>query len=253
MHLTEKQIERVIEIGQQAGAAILAIYDGPFNVTSKADESPLTDADRAAHRLIVDQLSALTPQWPVVSEESNDAEKALRLQADYYWLVDPLDGTREFVQRNGQFTVNIALIHQGQPLWGLVYVPVTGQTYWGGGAYGSQRQDAQGVQTLHTRPAQPGERLQVVGSRSHQNEETRQWLAALGEHDLVAMGSSLKLCLVAEGSAHLYPRLGPTCEWDTAAAQAVVEGAGGRVETLEGEPLRYSKESLLNPWFVVRA
>lgn len=186
-----------------------------------------------------------------MSEESSAAEQALRLTSSRYWLVDPLDGTKEFIRRNGEFTVNIALIRDGVTRFGVVHVPVSGVTYWGEGL-GAWRRDTTATLALHVRPAGAHQPLRVVGSRSHQNEETLAYLASVGPHELVAIGSSLKFCLLAEGHAQLYPRLGPTCEWDTAAAQAVLEGAGGRVETLDGEPLRYSKPAILNPWFVAR-
>ena len=252
MQLTDKLIMFAIRVAEEAGRAILGVYDGPINVTVKDDDSPLTQADQAAHGVICDALSQLTPQWPVVSEESDDAAKALRLTAECYWLVDPLDGTKEFIRRNGEFTVNLALIHHGRPVFGIVHVPVQRLTYWGGLGLGSWRRSDQGQQAIKVSPPLPGQVLKVVGSRSHLTAETQVYLAGLGEYELVSVGSSLKFCLLAEGRAHLYPRLGPTCEWDTAAAQAVVEGAGGHVETLEGEPLRYGKNEILNPWFVAR-
>ena len=253
MQLTDKLIDSVIKVAEEAGRAILGVYDGPIKVTVKDDESPLTQADQAAHRVIEQALEQLTPQWPVVSEESSPERKLLRTQSPCYWLVDPLDGTKEFIQRNGEFTVNIALIRDGAPVFGVVHVPVLGLTYWGGGALGAWRRSDRGVEAIQVRQPQPGEPLTVVGSRSHSNAQTEAYLATLGSYELISVGSSLKFCLLAEGRAHLYPRLAPTCEWDTAAAQAVLEGAGGRVETLEGTPLRYSKADILNPFFVARS
>ena len=253
MQLTDKLIESLLNLSEEAGRAILGVYDGPIKVTVKADDSPLTQADQAAHRLIEEALAQLTPQWPLVSEESNPEQQQLRTMTPCYWLVDPLDGTKEFIQRNGEFTVNLALIREGAPIFGVGHVPVQGLTYWGGATLGAWGGSDRGVQAIRGRAPIAGEPLQVVGSRSHSNEQTQAYLATLGAYQLIGVGSSLKFCLLAEGRAHLYPRLAPTCEWDTAAAQAILEGAGGRVETLEGTPLRYSKAEILNPSFVARS
>lgn len=253
IELTEKLENAVIKLAEAAGQAIMQIYDGPINVTVKNDDTPLTLADKAAHALIVDGLQHLTPQWPVVSEESDDKEKSRRLDAQCFWLVDPLDGTKEFIKRNGEFTVNIALIEKGKTRFGVVHVPATQVTYWGGKTHGAWRKNADGISAIHAMPPQANTPLAVVGSRSHLNMETDAYLATLGAYELVAVGSSLKFCLLAEGAAHLYPRLAPTCEWDTAAAQAVLEGAGGLVETLDGQPLRYGKPEILNPWFIAKS
>lgn len=253
MKLSDELIESVIRVAEEAGRAILGVYDGPIDVTVKADASPLTQADQLAHQLIESALEQLTPAWPVVSEESDEEHKARRLSASCYWLIDPLDGTKEFIRRNGEFTVNIALIEAGRTVFGVVYVPVSGVSYWGGLGLGAWRKEWEKVQTIRVKAAQADERLKVVGSRSHSNEQTEAYLAQLPEYELIGVGSSLKFCLIAEGRAHLYPRLGPTCEWDTAAAQAVLEGAGGRVETLAGTPLGYSKPDILNPSFVAKA
>ncbi|GAA4496311.1 3'(2'),5'-bisphosphate nucleotidase CysQ [Pseudaeromonas paramecii] len=252
MQLEKSLIESVIRLAEEAGRAILAVYDGPIDVTVKQDDSPLTQADKAAHRVIVDALAQLTPELPVLSEESDEAQKLARLGWSRYWLVDPLDGTKEFIRRNGEFTVNIALIEEGVSTFGVVHLPVQQLSYWGGQAYGAFKRSHAGETAIAVRHPQPAEVLKVIGSRSHLSVETQDYLAALGDHELLSVGSSLKFCRVAEGEAHLYPRLGPTCEWDTAAAQAVLEGAGGEVVTLEGEPLRYSKAELLNPWFIAR-
>ena len=253
VELTEKLQNAVIKLAEAAGEAIMDIYEGPINVTVKSDDSPLTLADKTAHGLIVEGLLRLTPQWPVVSEESDDAEKSRRLDAECFWLVDPLDGTKEFIKRNGEFTVNIALIERGKSLFGVVHVPVTQVTYWGGEQLGAWRKSQNGVNPIHVVAPETDHPLAVVGSRSHLNLETDAYLSKLGAYELVSVGSSLKFCLLAEGQAHLYPRLAPTCEWDTAAAQAVLEGAGGVVETLDGQPLRYGKQEILNPWFVARS
>jgi len=240
------------DIAVNAGRAILEIYGKEFEVTHKVDDSPLTQADLASHRLIRDALGRLTPDVPLLSEESADIDFGVRATWSEYWLVDPLDGTREFVKRNGEFTVNIALIRNHDPVLGVVHVPVTGVTYVGVVGTGATRQTGDGkTEAIHVRVpcADP---VRVVGSRSHANPRLQHYLQPLGAYELVSMGSSLKFCLLAEGKADLYPRLGPTSEWDTAAAHAVVLAAGGRIVTLENRPLQYNrKASLLNPEFLV--
>ena len=244
----------VTAIAAQAGRAILEVYGQDFEVQSKEDSSPLTQADLASHRIIRDRLAQLTPDVPLLSEESADIAFEERTQWSEYWLVDPLDGTKEFVNRNGEFTVNIALVRDHEPVLGVVHVPVTGVTYAGVVELGATRQGpGQAVEPIRVqRPCR--EPVRVVGSRSHANPKLEGYLAALGDYELVSMGSSLKFCLVAEGSADFYPRLGPTSEWDTAAAHAVVRAAGGRIVTLDGRPLQYNlKASYLNPEFLVIA
>lgn len=238
-------------IARSAGAAILEIYAGSFAVEHKADDSPLTAADMASHRVILSGLRQLTPDIPVVSEESKDIGWETRRGWERYWLVDPLDGTREFVKRNGEFTVNIALIENHMPVLGVVLIPVTGELYCGIAGEGAFVETAPGTlpQPIATRAA--ASIPIVAGSRSHGNERQTAMLAGLGYHRLVAVGSSIKFCMLARGDADLYLRLGPTSEWDTAAAQCVLEQAGGAVLDLKGESLRYNtKDSLLNPEFL---
>lgn len=244
----------IAELARRAGDRILEVYAHPFEVTRKADESPLTIADIRAHQVIVAGLAALTPQIPVLSEEASDIPFRVRKAWSRYWLVDPLDGTKEFVSRNGEFTVNIALIDDHVPVLGVVSVPTRRTVYTGSRSGGAFRQIAEQAATpIHVTQDVPPV-LRVVGSRSHRDAETDERISRLGPHELVAVGSSLKFCLIAEGQADFYPRFGPTSEWDTAAAQAVVEAAGGAVTTLDGQPLRYNtKESLLNPGFLVFA
>lgn len=245
-------LDPVIALARRAGGEILRVYDADFTVEHKEDKSPLTEADMAAHDAIDEGLAELTPGVPVLSEESAAVPFAERRTWRRYWLVDPLDGTREFVKRNGEFTVNIALIEDGHPVLGVILAPVTGLCYFacrGCGAYRAGRDGA--AQAIRVRPLDRG-RLVVAGSRSHAGESLAAFLDRLGGYELVSMGSSLKSCLVAEGKADLYVRLGPTSEWDTAAAQCVVEEAGGRVTDTAMRPLRYNtKESLLNPDFFV--
>lgn len=250
---TRRLAERAGEIAVAAGQAILEVYRREdFGVVQKEDDSPLTEADLASHRVIRDALADLTPEIPLLSEESADIDHAVRSQWREYWLVDPLDGTKEFVNRNDEFTVNIALIRDFEPVLGVVHVPVSGDTYSGIVGSGATRRPANGdpepIQVK--RPcASP---VRVVGSRSHASPRLKEFLRQLGDYRLLSMGSSLKFCLVAEGRADFYPRLGPTSEWDTAAAHAVVLAAGGRVVTLDGQALQYNRKvSYLNPEFLV--
>lgn len=245
-------IEPVVKMAAEAGDRILKVYATDFDVQSKADESPLTQADLAAHRCIVRALASLTPEIPIISEEEGLPEFAERGQWRRYWLIDPLDGTKEFVNRNDEFTVNIALIDDHRPVLGVVRVPVQEKTYIGCAGVGAERRDDE-YGTTAIRVAEHSDRPpRIVGSRSHRGASLDRFLDELGEFDMVPMGSSLKFCVIAEGGADVYPRLGPTSEWDTAAAQAVVEQAGGSVLTLDGKPLSYNaKEDILNPWFVV--
>ncbi|MDG4596937.1 MAG: 3'(2'),5'-bisphosphate nucleotidase CysQ [Candidatus Contendobacter sp.] len=247
-------LEPVRALVAEASAGILEIYATAFGVLAKDDDSPLTAADLAAHRIIVTGLQRLTPDIPVLSEESCTVPFAERSRWRRHWLVDPLDGTKEFIQRNGQFTVNIALIENHEPVLGVVRVPVTGLCYFAIRGYGAFRAEpGQPPQAIQVKPLQGGQPVRVVGSRSHGGPGLQKFASAVGTHELVTIGSSLKFCQVAEGAVDVYPRFGPTSEWDTAAAQAIVETAGGRVVSAEtGEPLRYNtRESLLNPYFIV--
>ena len=248
----DKQAQQLLDIARAAGQAILEVYHQDFSVEQKGDSSPLTAADLASHRIIMQGLTELEPDTPILSEEGADIPYATRSQWRRYWLIDPLDGTREFVKRNGEFTVNIALIEQGRPVLGVVHVPVSGISYLGQAGQGACKIDPDGtVHPIQVRGKRQA-KAQVAGSRSHAGDSLKRFLERLGDHEIVSMGSSLKLCLVAEGIADIYPRLGPTSEWDTAAAQAVVEAAGGMVTDTQLEPLRYNtKESLLNPFFLV--
>ncbi|RLA59444.1 MAG: 3'(2'),5'-bisphosphate nucleotidase [Epsilonproteobacteria bacterium] len=265
-------INIAIKAAVDAGEAILEIYAQDFEVEFKMDESPLTSADKAAHNIIVQALE--TTPYPVLSEESGEITYEERKGWTTYWLVDPLDGTKEFVKKNGEFTVNIALIEDGVPVLGVVYVPVEQTLYvgvahgeWGmeQGAWRAEGCSGKSVNEILgsavSLPLSPDRRprpsgLRVVASKSHCNEETREFIADLektyGTSELISRGSSLKLCMVAEGSADIYPRIAPTMEWDTAAAHAVVVAAGGTVMVYgTTNALTYNKEKLLNPYFVV--
>lgn len=245
-------LNAVVGMARQAGSLIMEIYRSGFTVDVKGDHSPLTAADLASHGYLVDRLAGLEPAFPVLSEESAALPFEQRSLWGTYWLIDPLDGTKEFIKRNDEFTVNVALIHDHRPVMGVVYAPALDVCYYALKGHGAFRQRAQTpAETIQVRTS-VGAPLKVVGSRSHATETLIRYLACVGAHELVSVGSSLKLCLVAEGSADLYPRLGLTSEWDTAAAQCVVEAAGGAVTDIQGMPLAYNtKDSLLNPDFLV--
>ena len=253
--LPDRLEETLVAIARRAGDEILRIYRTDFDVSAKGDDSPLTLADLNAHRCIVEALSKLTPDVPILSEESDPAAFAVRQRWQRYWLVDPLDGTREFVGRNGEFTVNIALIERHSAVLGVVGVPARDVIYAGDvAARRATLHTAAGLTRLRTRPMRRDATLVVVASRSHGGERLETFVAGLRNTfagvKRTPVGSSLKLCIVAEGKADLYPRLGPTSEWDIAAAQAVLEAAGGAVRTFDGAPLVYNtKDSLLNPAF----
>jgi 3'(2'), 5'-bisphosphate nucleotidase len=244
----------LVSVAIAAGKAILDVYHGDFDVTIKADASPLTVADLRSHDIILAGLAEHAPGIPVVSEESAPPPLAERAHWPALFLVDPLDGTKEFVHRNGEFTVNIALIRGGRPVMGILHLPLAGITYFAAEGLGAWRQDASGERTpVHVRPSIAG-LPRVVGSRSHRGSSLDRFLDAIGPHEFLALGSAAKFGAIAEGRCDLYPRVGPTSEWDTAAGQAIVEIAGGHVVDREGSPLRYNaKEDWLNPDFVVYA
>ena len=240
-----------IVLAREAGAAIMEVYAQDFDVESKADASPLTAADLASHRIICAGLTALTPEVPVLSEESAAIDWAVRRGWSRYWLVDPLDGTREFVKKNGEFTVNIALIDGGVSVLGVVYAPALDYLVHAERGVGAFVHDGAADIALMTQQPAPTP-LRVAASRSHLDARTASALEKMGATERIGMGSSLKFCRIAEGRIDVYPRFGPTSEWDTAAGQCVVEAAGGAVLTLDGAALRYNtKESLLNPDFIV--
>ena len=251
--------ESAIALAGAAGRAILAVYAREFPVEAKDDRSPLTEADLASHRLLVSGLEALTPDIPVLSEESAALPAAERRAWPRLWLVDPLDGTREFVKKNGEFCVCIALVEHGVPLLGLVHAPVTGVTWSALAGHGAWRREAGAddvalAARLPLPEAHFGAGLRVAASRSHLDPRTAVLLERLPEAERVPMGSALKFGLLAEGRLDLYPRFGPTSEWDTAAGQCLVEAVGGAVLDLEGRPLRYNqRDTLLNGDFIAVA
>jgi 3'(2'), 5'-bisphosphate nucleotidase len=251
--LNDINISNICALAQKAGKAILQVYNGEITVEIKDDNSPLTAADKASHEIIAAGLKALTPNIPILSEEGRDIPYEERKHWKRFWLVDPLDGTKEFIKRNGEFTVNIALIEGNAPVFGVVYVPVQGKMYVGIVGEGAFLQEGDGEsRKIQVRKPDSEAGLTVVMSRSHPSPELQEYLKDIKAAEALPVGSSLKLCAVAEGKADLYPRLGPTMEWDTGAGQAVVQAAGGTVLMLEGQPLPYNKENLLNPYFIVR-
>jgi 3'(2'), 5'-bisphosphate nucleotidase len=250
----------VVDLTRLAGNHVLSIYepyasgecDESVQLLDKGDGTPLTIADLASHQILVEGLLSLTPRVPIVSEEA-PASLRHRREEGCYWLLDPLDGTKEFISRNGEFTINVALIINSIAVWGVVYAPVLDAMYWGGSALGACRRIGNKQDVLSVSSKLSQSTCQVVASKSHLNDDTKSFIQRLGRVELVQAGSSLKFCRVAEGAADVYPRLASTCEWDTAAGQAVLEGAGGKVLDILGQPLRYGKATLLNPHFVALA
>lgn len=252
--LEQIDINDIITIARKAGDAIMKIYAEEIDVEYKQDQSPLTKADKAAHEIIVAGLETLIPKLPILSEEGKEILYEERQGWEYFWMVDPLDGTKEFIKKNGEFTVNIALIHKDTPILGVVYAPALGDMYWAVQEKGAFK-NAQKL-PLYTNE-HPEKKLRVVASKSHLSPETQKYIDALAktteEIESLSKGSSLKLCMIAEGVADIYPRLAPTMEWDTAAADAIVREAGGVTEIWEMQAtLKYNKNNLLNPWFISR-
>jgi 3'(2'), 5'-bisphosphate nucleotidase len=249
----DRLMPEVVAAVEAASVVILAVYNTAFAVRSKSDASPVTEADEAAERVIMPRLKALLPDVPVISEEAQGGPDAITSVGDIFWLVDPLDGTKEFVARSGDFTVNIALIENGRPTLGVVAIPAMGSIYTGAGP-ATARGGVMGgpLRPISARTA-PDEGLVVLASRSHDsNADVEAFLKDINVAERRGVGSSLKFCRIAEGVADLYPRFGPTSEWDIAAGQAVLEAAGGTVTKFDGSPMRYGKPNFLNPGFVAR-
>ena len=248
--ITTSDLTLIESIAKEAGKAIMDIYIQPIDVIEKNDKSPLTLADLAANQIIIEALHSHYPEIPVLSEEAVEAFNGAN-KNNQYWLVDPLDGTKEFVKRNDEFTVNIALINNGEPVLGVVYAPALNIMYSaieGGGAFKQSNEARKQKIHINQNPVAP---IKIVGSRSHSDEKLTQWLKRFNNYVMLPMGSSLKICLVAEGSADIYPRLGPTSLWDTAAGHIVLTEAGGKLINFEGTELNYSNtEALLNPFFL---
>jgi 3'(2'), 5'-bisphosphate nucleotidase len=242
-------LPELVALADRAGEVLLRHYAGEFTAEQKADRSPVTAADREAEALIEAGLAQLTPGVPVVGEEAVSAGRIPEFGKGPFWLVDPLDGTKEFISKNGEFTVNIALVENGRPVLGVVTAPARGIAWWGAEGQGAARREQGEVRAIEVRP-RPSAGVVAVASRSHRGADTDAWLAERGITDWVSAGSSLKFCLVAEAAADVYPRFGPTMEWDTAAGHAVLLAAGGRVVDLDGQPLVYGKPGLRNPFFI---
>jgi 3'(2'), 5'-bisphosphate nucleotidase len=248
----DRLLPEIVALADRAGAVILEHYQGDVVVRAKADASPVTAADEAAEAVIVARLAELTPATPVIAEESVASGHVPEVDAGAFWLVDPLDGTKEFVNRKGEFTVNIALIEGREPILGVVLAPALRQAWWGARGKGASARDVEGhIRKIAARKA-PSGGLVAIASRSHRDAETQAFLDRAGITECISAGSSLKFCLIAEGRADVYPRFGPTMEWDTAAGHAVLRAAGGRVVTSDGQPLRYTKPSFRNPGFIAR-
>ncbi|MCT7940326.1 3'(2'),5'-bisphosphate nucleotidase CysQ [Shewanella holmiensis] len=250
---SQAELQQIVTIARQAGDAIMAVYaQTDLQVEVKQDDSPVTAADIASHNVIVNGLARNFSDIAIMSEEDANIDWATRKNWQTYWLIDPLDGTKEFIKRNGEFTVNIALIHQGKAIAGVVYAPVLDKCYYGILGEGAWLAHQGQVENLDISQRIIQSIPVVVGSRSHISPDVAEYLDTVGEHQMLSVGSSLKFCMVAEGQADVYPRLGLTSEWDTAAAQAVLEAAGGLVMEYPAlTPLQYNqKENILNPYFI---
>ncbi len=250
--LNERLIFSTAAIAKEAGEAIIKIYNSNFDYQLKKDLSPITAADNLSNNIIIKRLKLLTPEIPILSEESCNIPYPIRQQWTQFWLVDPLDGTKEFINKNGEFTVNIALIEQNIPILGVIHIPVTGETYWGSATNGSfYTKEDNNVRQINVSKNLKNP-VRILASRSHPSKALDSLLSKIKDYEIIYRGSSIKFCLIASGKADLYPRLGPTSEWDTAAGEAIVSFAGGYTLTKNGLPLAYnSKESLLNPNFLV--
>lgn len=251
MQIDQKLAQEICNIARHAGHRIFEIYKTDFTVVNKDDLSPLTTADTTAHNIICQSLACISPDTPILSEESPAIPYTERQQWQYYWLVDPLDGTREFIKRNDQFTVNISLIEGNKAKLGVIYVPVTGICYYAAHTLGAFKVDARGItRAIHTKRSSK-DRITIAGSRSHPSRKLKLLTSQLDNIEIITLGSSLKFCLVAEGKIDIYPKFGETSEWDTAAAQCIVEEAGGCIVDMAFKPLCYNtKKSLLNPQFI---
>ena len=249
--MSDKLIDSVIEIARQAGAAIMDVYASDFDIYVKDDRSPLTKADMRANTIITDGLEKLIADVPVLSEEGQNIPFNERSKWESYWLVDPLDGTKEFIKKNDEFTVNIALLEKNLPMFGIVYAPALDILYCGRGEEGSFKSNNGGTFTPISVKSQITNPVQIAVSRSHPSPKMNSFISQFTEYDLHPMGSSLKICSVSDGAVHFYPRLGPTMEWDTAASHAIIRGAGGELIKIgTNEPLEYNKKDLLNPKFI---
>ena len=248
----DRLLPEIVALADRAGTVILEHYQGDVAVRAKADASPVTAADEAAEAVILARLAELTPELPVIAEERVASGHVPDVDAGAFWLVDPLDGTKEFINRKGEFTVNIALIEAREPILGVVLAPALRQAWWGARGKGASARDAERhIRKITARKA-PAGGLVAIASRSHRDAETQAFLDQAGITECISAGSSLKFCLVAEGKADLYPRFGRTMEWDTAAGHAVLSAAGGRVTNKDGAAFLYRKPGFENPPFIAR-
>ncbi len=249
--ISDEIIQSVIEITKQAGAVIMDVYKTNFEIHIKNDKSPVTEADTRANDIITAGLLKIAPDIPILSEEGGDVSFEERTKWDSFWMVDPLDGTKEFIKKNDEFTVNIAYMQNNQPVFGVVYAPALDELYWGSVEKGAYKSFAGNSYTPIRVKSQLSNPVQLATSRSHPSPKMDKFLAQFKKIDLHPMGSSLKICSVADGRVHFYPRLGPTMEWDTAASHAVIKAAGGEIIKYgTNKPLEYNKEDLLNPEFI---
>ena len=250
--LNEQLISSTVEIAKLAGEGITEIYNSDFDYQLKKDLSPITAADNLSHIIITKRLKILTPEIPVLSEENCDIPYKIRANWTKYWLVDPLDGTKEFIKRNGEFTVNIALIENNTPIFGVIHLPVTSETYWGsqvnGSFYSNENNDVERIRVSENNHNP----IRLVASRSHPSDMLDSLLEKKVDYEITEIGSSIKFCLIASGQADCYPRFGPTSEWDTAAGEAIARFAGGQIVTTNGNSIKYNlKGNYLNPNFIV--
>jgi len=248
----ERFINSTTEIAKDAGLAIVQIYNSDFDYKLKKDFSPITEADNISHTIITERLKILAPKIPIISEENCDIPYSIRSRWKKYWLVDPLDGTKEFINKNGDFTVNIALIDNNTPIFGVIHIPVTNETYWGskvnGSFYSNANNDVKQIRVSKNN----NNPIRLVISRSHPSELLNDLLEKIIDYEILKVGSSIKFCHIASGQAECYPRFGPTSEWDTAAGEAIVSFAGGNMVNVTGKSMNYNaKEDYLNPNFIV--
>ena len=252
IQIKSELIEQLIEISKDAGKAILEVYNSNFGHQIKEDLSPLTKADTLSNNIICERLKVITPDISILSEENSNIPFNIRSSWEQYWLVDPLDGTKEFIKKNGEFTVNIALIENNTPIFGIIHLPVTNETYWGSSTKGSFYIKGNNQETKLCVENNIRSQVRIVASRSHPSKMLDTLLEEIGEYKIITKGSSLKFCLIAKGQADIYPRLGPTSEWDIAAGHAIVKFAGGSLLTIDRKPMQYNlTKNNLNPYFVV--
>ena len=249
--ITEELIQQVIKIARQAGSAIMKVYKSEFDVYIKDDNSPVTEADTKANAVITEGLKEINPEIPILSEEGRDVSFEERSKWETFWLVDPLDGTKEFIKKNNEFTVNIALLENNQPVFGVVFAPALDILYWGSTGQGAFKTISGNSHKPVAVNSQLSDPVKIAGSRSHPSIKMNTFTSQFEKYEVKPMGSSLKICSVADGSVHFYPRLGPTMEWDTAAAHAILKSADGEIIKYgTNKPLEYNKRNLLNPEFI---